>query len=84
MAELEASRQQHEAAERGARQEEARERWALERNEWFRMFVRSFTPSPDSENEDQSEIEPWAAPEWKELNDNCNDVVRYDIVWTIS
>lgn len=82
MAQLEASRREHDAAGHRARQELARERWASERTEWLRMFAHPTAPA--EEYEDELQLEPWIQPEWEERDDKCNDDVRYDIVWTIS
>lgn len=82
VAQLEASRAKHAAAEHRPQSEAARERWASERGEWFRMFA-----PPPSSSEIQSDDAPsqqWTPPDWTEHVDACNDAVRYDIVWTIS
>ncbi|BEJ14168.1 hypothetical protein CspHIS471_0313420 [Cutaneotrichosporon sp. HIS471] len=83
IAQLETSRAEHTAAAIRTRQAAARERWASERNNWFRMFAQAPPPVTDMPNE-ESDFEPWTTPEWIERVDECNDAVRYDIVWTIS
>ncbi|BEI83334.1 hypothetical protein CcaverHIS002_0312020 [Cutaneotrichosporon cavernicola] len=83
IAQLEASRTEHTAAAARARQAAARERWASERNDWFRKSAHPQPQATDVSNE-ESDFEPWNTPEWIERVDECNDAVRYDIVWTIS
>ncbi|KAL1413682.1 hypothetical protein Q8F55_001461 [Vanrija albida] len=79
VADIELHKEVHEKNADAAAQEYRREQWATNRKEWARKFLDVTRPPDPSDYQ-----VPFQAPTWKHFDDECNSVVKYDIVWTFS